>query len=512
MTDRAIVSTGLGTLSGSVANGVATFRGVPYAAAPVGKLRFAPPAPAPGWTGTRDAVQNGPAAPQPPSRLEAVMGRVAFETGEDCLSLTIMAPAPVAAGAKRPVMVWFHGGAWMTGAGSLSLYSGASLARAGVVFVGVNYRLGVLGYLSVPELDGTGAGTGANFGLLDHVAALRWVRDHIASFGGDPDNVTIFGQSAGGGSISVLMEMEEAAPLFRRAILQSAAIMPPTPADAARETADAVLKAAGLDRGRIAALRDMPVDRILEAQRAATMAMGNPLDPTPPYRMVQDGTVVRHAPPAGIAAGISAGKEIMIGTTRDEVHAFFVNNPAVAKVDQAAIAQALRSSARIAAPPNAEGIVAAYAKRLPNIPPVLLFSAIRTDAMFRIPSLRFAEAQAKQRGTAYVYRFDWTPTADAPYGAAHCIELPFMFDNFPDWDAAPLPPAMLKGGDRAAMQRLAAAMRQAWVSFAATGNPNHPGLPRWQPYTAEQRHSLVFDAECRAATDLDDEIQAIWRQ
>lgn len=504
-----VVSTPLGKLEGAVAGGVATFRGVPYAAAPVGTRRFAPPAPHAGWTGTRDASRDGPAAPQLPSRLERVMGGVTFAQGEDCLFLTIAAPAPLDAAAKRPVMVWFHGGAWMSGAGSLSLYDGASLARSGVVFVGVNYRLGVLGYLSVPEIEGSGSG--ANFGLLDHVAALRWVRDNIGAFGGDPGNVTIFGQSAGGGSIACLMEMEEAAPLFRRAILQSAAIMPPTSAEGARATGDAVLKAAGLDRGRIAMLRDLPVDKILDAQRGAIMTLGNPLDPTPPYRMVKDGKAVRYDPPAGIAAGISAGKEIMIGTTRDEVHAFFVNNEALAKIDKPAMAAALRGTSRISAPAHTDAIVEAYARRLPGVSPQELFAAVRTDGIFRLPSLRFAEAQTRQRGTAYVYRFDWAPTPDAPYGAAHCIELPFMFDNFPLWDAAPVPPTMLAGGDRAAMQRLAASMRQAWVAFAATGNPNHAGLPAWKPYSADARHSLVFDADTRAVTDLDDEIEAIWR-
>jgi para-nitrobenzyl esterase len=195
----AAVSTAQGKLSGVLAGGVAVFRGVPYAAAPRGALRWAPPASPAAWVGVRDATKDGPAPPQFPSRLERVMGRVDFANGqgEDCLTLTINAPWPVGGG-KRPVLVFFHGGAWMSGAGSLSLYNGAPLARGGdVVVVGVNYRLGALGYLYVPELANAG---GANHGLLDHVAALRWVRDNIAAFGGDPGNVTLFGQSAGGGS------------------------------------------------------------------------------------------------------------------------------------------------------------------------------------------------------------------------------------------------------------------------------------------------------------------------
>lgn len=500
----AVAETAKGRLAGALSGNVAVFRGVPYAAPPVGALRWAPPAPHRGWAGTRDATKDGPVPPQLPSRLERVMGRVDFASGqgEDCLTLTISAPWP-AGGAKRPVMVFFHGGAWMSGAGSLSLYGGAELARFGdVVAVGVNHRLGVLGYLYLPEL--TGAGSGANFGLLDHVAALEWVRENIAGFGGDPANVTIFGQSAGGGSIAALMEMPNAVPLFRRAILQSAAIMPyQAPAAAARVTG-AVLKALGLDRA--AALRDVPVAKLLDAQRAAITALAKPSDPTPLYRMVRDEKVLTSDPPAGVAAGSAKGIDLMIGTTRDEVHAFFIGNDAVASIDRAGMANALRAAAGA----RADAVVEAYAKRLPGAAAPALFAALQTDAMFRLPSLRFADAQATH-ARAWVYRFDWRPASEAPYGAAHCIELPFVFGNFADWDGAPVPPAMLQGGDRAAMTRLSRRMMGAWAAFARTGDPNHAGLPKWEPWTRAERRSLIFDAEIRAATGLDDEIEAVWK-
>ena len=502
----AVVSTAQGKLSGALAKDVAVFRGVPYAAPPLGALRWAPPAPHPGWAGTRDATKDGPAPPQLPSRLERVMGRVDFANGqgEDCLTLTISAPWP-AAGGRRPVMVFFHGGAWMSGAGSLSLYGGAELARGDdVVVVGVNYRLGALGYLHVPELPASGSG--ANFGLLDHVAALAWVRENIAGFGGDPANVTVFGQSAGGGSIATLMEMPDAVKLFRRAILQSAAVMPHQTPEAARRVTDAVLKALGLDRGRIAGLRDVPVAKLLDAQRAAMMAVGKPTDPTPVYRMVRDEAVLKHDPPAGVAAGIAAGIDVMIGTTRDEVHAFFINNDAVANIDRAGMANALKAAAGA----RAEAVVEAYAKRLPGASAPALFAALQTDAMFRLPSLRFAEAQEKY-ARAWLYRFDWRPAPDAPYGAAHCIELPFVFGNFADWDAAPVPPTMLEGGDRAAMTRLSRQMVAAWAAFAHGGDPNHAGMPKWEPWTRASRRSLIFDAESRAATNVDDEIEAVWQ-
>jgi para-nitrobenzyl esterase len=504
------VSTAQGKLAGTLAKDIAMFRGVPYAAPPLGALRWAPPAPPSAWTGTRDATKDGPAPPQLPSRLERVMGRVDFANGqgEDCLTLTIAAPWP-AAGGKRAVMMFFHGGAWMSGAGSLSLYSGAELARFGdVVVVGVNYRLGALGYLHVPELPASGSG--ANYGLLDHVAALAWVRDNIAAFGGDPANVTIFGQSAGGGSIATLMEMPEAVKLFRRAILQSAAVMPHQTPEGARRVTDEVLKALGLDRARIAALRETPVAKLLDAQRAAMMAVAKPTDPTPVYRMVHDGKVLTTDPPAGVAAGSAKGIDVLIGTTRDEVHAFFIGNDAIANIDRAGMAGAIRAATRGSVPGRADAVVEAYAKRLPGATPPALFAALQTDATFRLPSLRFADAQSKHART-WLYRFDWQPMPDAPYGAAHCIELPFVFGNFADWDAAPVPPAMLKGGDRAAMTQLARQMMGAWMAFAKSGDPNHAGLPKWVPWSRADRRSLIFDADTRAATGLDDEIEAVWR-
>ncbi len=501
----ATVETAKGKLSGALSGNVAVFRGVPYAAPPVGALRWAPPAPHAGWAGVRDAARDGAAPPQLPSRLERVMGRVDFPNGqgEDCLTLTIGAPWPAGAG-KRPVMVFFHGGAWMSGAGSLSLYNGAELARSGdVVVVAVNYRLGALGYLNVAGLPGSGSG--ANYGLLDHVAALEWVRGNIAAFGGDPANVTIFGQSAGGGSIAALMEMPNAVKLFRRAILQSAAIMPHQTPEAAGRVTGEVLKALGL--GSVAALREVPVAKLLDAQRAAMMAVGKPSDPTPVYRMVRDGAVLDTDPPAGVAAGRAKGIDVMIGTTRDEVHAFFVNNEALANIDRAGIAAALKGAAARA---GAEAVVDAYAKRLPKAAAPALFAAIRTDGMFRLPALRFADAHEKH-GRSYLYRFDWQPTKDAPYGAAHCIELPFVFGNFADWDNAPVPPTMLAGGDRAAMARISRQMMGAWCAFARTGDPNHAGLPKWEPWSRAQRRSFVFDADSRAATGLDDEIEAVWK-
>ncbi len=498
-------TTAQGNLKGAWEDGVAVFRAVPYAAPPVGRLRFAPPQPPAAWAGVRDAGKNGPCPPQFPSRLERIMGAVSYTQDEDSLTLNVYTPA--ADGKTRPVMVYFHGGAWMTGSGSWPIYNGAPMAKEGdTVIVAINYRLGVLGYLYVPELEGSGGG---NFGLLDHVQALRWVQENIKAFGGDPANVTVFGQSAGGGSIAALMELPEAASLFRRAILQSAATMPHTTVDEANAITDAFLKNAGLDRANIAKLRDLPVAKILELQRATMMQIAKPGNPTPPFRMVKDGKVVRHDPPAGIRTGMAKGIDVMIGTVADEMHAFFAAAEPFDKLDRAGAIGMIKGAVGPAGP-DAEKLYDGYAAQMKGATPLEIMCQAQTDAMFRLSSLRFAEAQAAQGAPVYVYRFDWEPVANATFGAAHCIELPFMFGNIADWDK--LDPLMLKGGDRAEMGTLAKAMQGAWLAFARTGNPNHPGLPEWKTFDAKGRASFVFDKAPRAAADLDGSTEALWKK
>src|SRR5262249_8589906 len=254
--------TGSGDLTGAWDGDLAVFRGIPFAAPPVDEHRFAAPLPHPGWTGARVAVEFRPASPQPPSRLEPVMGRADFEQDEDCLTLNIWAPP--AGDGPYPVLLWIHGGGFVTGSGSLPFYRGAQLARNGrLVVVTINYRLGALGYLYVPELAGGRPGA-ANRGLLDQIAALRWVHDNIAAFGGDPEAITLAGQSAGGAAIAAMMADARARRLFKRAILQSPVLGPPTSADEATAICDHLLQALGIGRARISELATVPMDRLLE--------------------------------------------------------------------------------------------------------------------------------------------------------------------------------------------------------------------------------------------------------
>ncbi|MBS1837392.1 MAG: carboxylesterase family protein, partial [Actinobacteria bacterium] len=272
--DHVVVNTTLGDLRGDWHDGIARFAGIPFAAPPVGPLRFRPPAPMTPWSGVRDATAFGAVSPQNPSMMDALFGGEAEAWDEDCLHLNVWTATPsVGAGpdeadALKPVMVWIHGGGFEMGSGSSPLYHGSGFARDGVVFVSINYRLGSLGFLDLSSFDPAEAGSG-NVGLLDQVAALEWVRDNIARFGGDPDNVTIFGESAGSMSVSLLLTVERAQGLFHRAIAQSGGLLTKTSAHAAADAAE-FLAATGATS--VAELRELPVEKLLEAHAAMNLA------------------------------------------------------------------------------------------------------------------------------------------------------------------------------------------------------------------------------------------------
>src|SRR6185436_20233084 len=326
-----VVRTKAGDLRGACENGIAVFRGVPYAAAPVGELRFAPPQPAPAWPGVREARADGPIAPQGRSRLAHVMGDFERPQSEDCLTLNIWTTAVDSK--KRPVMVWIHGGAFASGAGSLPWYSGETFAANGdVVVVSINYRLGALGFLCLPGVsDG-------NLGLLDQIAALRFVRDNIAGFGGDPDNVTVVGQSAGAASIAILMTMPRTGGLFRRAILQSTPFgrMSRTLEDAHR-IGRRLLEVLGLGPEEAGKLKSLPFARFVTAQGEVARLEKKFADALAPFWPVIDGKVYPGEVAPALQGGAGAEIDTMIGTTREEMAAFYCIDEDIAKADQAAI-------------------------------------------------------------------------------------------------------------------------------------------------------------------------------
>ncbi|MEV6904842.1 carboxylesterase family protein [Amycolatopsis sp. NPDC051372] len=433
-----------GVLRGRVEDGLTVFRGVRYATCE----RFGPPRTVPAWSGERDATVDGPIAPQRPSRLEPVMGAPEHhEQGEDCLNLTITTPG--ADDHARPVLVWFHGGAWISGAGSWKWYGGHRLAREGdVVVVSVSYRLGVLGYLRAPGISE------GNLGLADQLAALRWVRENIAAFGGDPDAVTVAGQSAGGHTVQSLLGMPAAENLFRRAILQSSPRFDLTSARTAQRAAQRFLTRLGEDP-RAASVPDI-LDAQSEVARAAAGRFGlkiaSPFSPVAGVGPLPDEAnwttcLVNRAPTL----------DVIVGTTAREMSAFYTLNPA------------LRSL-----------------RRVPAVGPMIVntWERLASDAVFNRPTRRLAARLNDSGARVWAYRFDYAAPA-SPFGAAHCIELPFLFGTDADWATAP----MLAGADPNDIETLGRHLRAAWLGFIRTGTPaTEPPWPRFTADSAVVRH------------------------
>ncbi|GAB3588067.1 carboxylesterase family protein [Amycolatopsis endophytica] len=435
-----MVAAGGGKIRGFVTgDGLAEFRGIPFARA----SRFAPPEPVEPWTGVRDATRHGPVSPQPPVRPDGVMGVPRDVPGqdEDCLNLTVLTPA--ADDRRRPVLVWLHGGAYVTGANSFGFYGGHRLVTEGdVVFVAPNYRLGALGYLRLP-----GVAPG-NLGLLDQLAALRWVRDNAAAFGGDPDDVTVVGQSAGAHSIACLMALPEARGLFHRAVLQSAPLgLKLAGARAAARTARLFTAALGRDP------RTAPVEEILRAQEETIVKAAGPggLYSVPPFSPAADA-----APLPGVTQWLSQRArfapevDVLIGTTAAEMNSFLTGKPGIVQLERF---------------PGTAHAVAAVKAGI-------------TRWMFGGPSRAFADQLAARGGRVYSYVFDWG-APDSPYGAGHCVDLPFLLGDEVSWRDAP----MLAGAEWASLTELGRELRSAWLSFARTGAPS-PGWPRHAPKRA----------------------------
>ncbi len=472
-----IAQTAYGDLGGLRDGGVTVFRGVPYAAPPVGERRFAAPQPPTTWTGLRDATAHGPIAPQAPSRLAVAMGGFTRPMDEDCLTLTIWTPA-IDHGA-RPVLVWLHGGAWVSGAGSLDWYDGATLAREGnMVVVGVNYRLGALGYLKHPDLPIADPGT------QDQAAALAWVAENITGFGGDPGRVTLGGQSAGAASIGRLLLDPTARLHFHQVILQSGGFgrAPLTVTDAHAITAQ-YCGLLNIDEGAsdaIARLQAVPVEQLLACQGLLAQARARFGETTPPF-MPTLPEATTEAALIGRIASAAQPKPVLIGATHDEVHAFFAGNPAMATPDPTAYRERFAGLG---------GDETAYRRRRPAGSAMDWLADLNSDHTFLWPTMRLAEAISGAGGHAYAYQFDWAP-AGSPFKACHCIDLPFVFGNFNQWPDAP----MLAGGDPNEIAALSALIRACWAGFIGTGAPGLAGMD-WPRYNTSTRPTMRLGAVC----------------
>ncbi|GIG59940.1 carboxylic ester hydrolase [Longispora fulva] len=483
------VHTTAGTVRGSREPGLAVFRGIPFAEPPVGVLRLAAPRPARGWTGVRDAVSYGPPPPQ-----AGALGMDALSqdpAADNWLTLNVWSPDT---GADLPVMVWIQGGGYVIGMSSLPEYDGARLARdGGVVVVTFNYRVGAEGFAQIE-------GAPANRGLLDQVAALEWVRDNIRSFGGDPDRVTVFGESAGGGSVAALLAMPRAAGLFRRAIAQSV-----PGAFFTAELADDIAAACATELGlrpTVADLSTVTPAQLSAAGDAMTAKMGQgarrwgrAASRSIPFSPVVDGDVLPRTPWRALADGAGRDIELLVGHTRDEQRLFSLIEGILGQVTPEQSATALDTFA-----PGPDG-ARQYRDGFPDAGPEELYELVHSDWLFRMPSLHLAEAQVAGGGRAHLYELTWpAPGMGGALGACHGLDVPLVFGNLSSGQTA-----MLIGGPSPEAEELSARMRGAWTAFAAQGDPG------WPAYDAGQRLTQLFDAQPAVTAYPEEVSRLIWQ-
>lgn len=482
------VSTTCGRIRGRDAGGSTAFLGIPFAQPPVGALRWCPPLPPQPWDDVRDASQFGAASWQPVGGpLDGLVpGMGSDDQSDDCLSLNVWMPST---DEVKPVMVWIHGGAFSLGAGSLSVYDGARLATAtNTIVVTINYRLGALGFLSINDPSCT-----PNVGLLDQVAALEWVRDNINAFGGDPDNVTIFGESAGGGSVLSLLSMPAARGLFHRAIVQSGATELLLDTQQAQLVTEAFVRGAGLDSVDIDLLRSLSGRQIIAAQASAAMDVFGSVG-TMPFHPVVDGDILPQTWLEAASSGFNP-VPLIIGTTRDEMDLFKMFDPGAASLTIDGLRSRLTNAGG-----NVEALITAYAATGANEPPEIWRRA-NTDIAMWVPALRIAEAHANSAPT-WMYRFDWE-AASPEMGAPHGVDIPFPFTTIDTdgWDTFVAYPERARA--------LALLLQKSWADFARDGVPSL-GNQDWPTYTPTQRTTAIFGESVVTVDDPYGAVRQAW--
>ncbi|MCP4227765.1 MAG: carboxylesterase/lipase family protein [Actinomycetia bacterium] len=492
------IQTQSGVVEGATdANGIHSFKNVPFASPPVGPLRLQPPQPPASWEGARPATAFGPVCIQ--AAMPGIFGELGTPqnpAGDACLNLNVWTPDPGATG--LPVLFWIHGGAFYAGSGIDDVYDGSAFARDGVVAVTINYRLGVQGFWHLGDHFSELASSG-NLGMLDQIAALEWVQANIVAFGGDPSKVTIAGESAGGMSAGTLMAMPRAKGLFHRAIPQSGAGHNGISAPTATMIAGHMLDMLGVKPGDTEALARVPSDVMLQTQIKLTDELAVSRDPVRfgeaaasamAFQPTYGTELLPQRPVDAIAAGSAADIGVMTGTTKEEALIFLVDLKDM--FDPASVEATMDLVFGMAGKSGAEAL-ALYQGNRPGAEPHELIAALETDRMFTVPAIRMADAQVANNSDVWLYRFDWgNPSRGGAFGAHHFSEVPFAFDM----STTPQADAFFEG---ATALELAAATHSAWVAFATNGNPNNPALPDWPRYEPTTRATMLFDEPCLVA-------------
>lgn len=514
------VKTAYGRLRGKRSGDVITFKGVPYAGSVSGENRFKAPPPLEPWTGVRDAFAPGPPAFQAP---RPSFGKEEPFPSEDCLVLNIWTPAVDQR--RRPVMFYNHGGGFVIGSASTWYQDGTNLARKyNVVVVATNHRLGLLGYLFLADLAGEEYATSGNQGILDIAAGLKWVHENIGAFGGDPDNVMVFGESGGGAKTSCIYALPAAKDYFNKASIESGPGVHMCPRDIATETAKMVLSELGLSEKKVLKLKEVPAQRLLEVQDslATKSAMGLSLSAgrkgmvvSHPggFTPVVDGTYLPHHPFDPAAPAISRDKPLMVGSNRDEM-AFFL----LERKDTQAFTltnEGLSSRLEKEFGNNSEKILATYRKSRPNASPADLYVAITTARAFWLGSIEIAEKKYQEKAApVYMYMFVhgsnlMVPGTNHRLGAAHATEIWYKFDNVDVQppQGSPGPPLI---GDDPERETAALNMSEMWTTFARTGHPGANGEPMWPAYDTKTRATMMIDAQCKVVEDPFGQELAMW--
>jgi para-nitrobenzyl esterase len=496
-----IVETRGGKIEGETQDGVTLFKAIPYAAPPVGDLRWMPPQSAKPWAGVRKAEKFSDTAMQNASMMDGLFGGSPWPASEDCLYLNVWTPG--ADSKKRPVMVWLHGGAFVIGSGSEPIYISDRLARRGdVVVVTVNYRLGTLGFLNLKEVTKGAIPATGNEGLLDMVAALQWVKDNIAAFGGDPANVTIFGESAGGMSVGALLGLPAAKGLFHKAIPQSGACHTAASKAQAVRVAEAVMAAAEMKTADDLRKAEGKVFMRAQAHLALNKVPGHTVAEVGgmPFRPAVDGEVLPDYPIHTVRGGATRHIPIMTGTTTEEWKLFGAMEKAITGLNEESMLKRLNLTL-----PDVDfkKLLAPYPAMLQargeEPTPPNLFMAVQTDRIFGAPATRLMEAHTKNGGTGYAYLFDWkSPIAGGAFGACHALELGYVFGTYSVKGAEKF------SGSGPQADVLATTMMDAWIAFARSGKPG------WASYDLGQRTTMMFGAQSKLISNPTPAIRQAW--